>query len=414
MTHLEQNEILCPQQHGFRKQRSCETQLIELVEELTSDMASGQRTDVLVLDFAKAFDKVNHSLLQHKLNSYGVRGKINKWISNFLANRRQAVVVEGAKSDSIDVKSGVPQGSVLGPCLFLVFINDLPEKLTSNTRMFADDTAIYRTIASKEDHAHLQEDLERLQVWEQKWEMAFNPGKCATLRVTRCKSTISDKYQMHGHTLTTVQSASYLGVTLRTDLEWAEHIDSITKKASKALGFLRRNLKVASNELREKAYLTFVRPLLEYSSSVWDPHKGGCIKKMENIQRRAARFVLNRYHRRASVTEMLEKLKWPSLQKRRQATRVTMLYKIHNDLVQVNKSVLEKPVARDRRSHNQQFKRLVRHKQQYRLFSFFPRAIREWDELPAHIVEADSPNSFKNRVTSHLNANTLDSLAAQE
>ena len=278
--------------------------------------------------------------------------------------------------------------------------------------MFADDMAIYRTIASKEDHAQLQEDIGRLQIWEQKWEMSFNPGKCANLPVTRCKSTISDKYQMHGHTLATVQSASYLGVTLRSDLEWAEHIDTITKKASKALGFLRRNLKVASNELREKEYLTFVRPLVEYSSSVWDPHKTGCVKKIENIQRRAARFVLNQYHPRASVTSMLEKLKWPSLQKRRQASRVTMLYKIHRDLVMVDKSGLQQTVTRDRRSHGQQFQRLADHKQQYRLFSFFPRAIREWNDLPADIVAADSPDSFKIKAAAHLKDHTLDSLAA--
>ena len=133
------------------------------MEELTSDMAAGQRTDVLVLDFAKAFDKVNHSLLIHKLHNYGVQGRINQWISSFLANRCQAVVVEGAQSSYIDVKSGVPQGSVLGPCLFLVFINDLPDELSSKTRMFADDTAIYRTISTIEDHTHLQEDIKRLE-----------------------------------------------------------------------------------------------------------------------------------------------------------------------------------------------------------------------------------------------------------
>ena len=242
--------------------------------------------------------------------------------------------------------------------------------------------------------------------------MTFNPSKCATLTVTRCKSTISDKYKMHGHTLETVNSATYLGVTLRTDLDWMEHIDNITKKASRTLGFLRRNLKVASNDLREKAYLTFVRPLLEYPSSVWDPHKLGSIMKIENIQRRAARFVLNRFHRTASVTDMLQKLKWPTLQKRRQASRVIMLYKMINDQVQISKSALVKPAERDRRSHNQQFQRLADQRQQYRLFSFFPRAIREWDELPVHIVEAESTASFKNKVTSHLNNGTLDSLAS--
>lgn len=115
---------------------------MELVEELSTNAAAGVQTDILIMDFAKAFDKVNHSLLLHKLHDYGVQDSVNRWIGNFLSNRRQAVIVEGAQSDYIDVKSGVPQGSVLGPCLFLVYINDLPKKLSSKVRMFADDTAV--------------------------------------------------------------------------------------------------------------------------------------------------------------------------------------------------------------------------------------------------------------------------------
>ncbi|KAK7087826.1 hypothetical protein V1264_021830 [Littorina saxatilis] len=159
MDFLEQQLILTPQQHGFRKQRSCETQLLELINELAANLDRNGQTDVVVMDFAKAFDKVNHSLLVHKLHHYGIRNSTNSWISSFLHGRSQAVVVEGSRSTNIPVKSGVPQGSVLGPCLFLIYINDLAARVSSTTRLFADDTIVYRLIAAASDHAALQSDL---------------------------------------------------------------------------------------------------------------------------------------------------------------------------------------------------------------------------------------------------------------
>jgi outer membrane lipopolysaccharide assembly protein LptE/RlpB len=396
MKHLENNNILCPQQHGFRKERSCETQLLELVEELTTSVAAGVQTDIVIMDFAKAFDKVNHSLLLHKLFDYGIQGDIHRWIQSFLTGRRQAVVVEGVQSDFISVRSGVPQGSVLGPCLFLVYINDLPEKLSSKTRMFADDTTVYASITSTDDSARLQRDLVLLENWEEKWDMVFHPDKCALLPVTRKTSPIPTSYQLHGHTLATVQSAKYLGVTIQANMEWEEHVNNITQKAGQALGFLRRNLKISSTKLREKAYLVYVRPLLEYASSVWDPYLKCHADKIESIQRRAARFVMNRYHRTASVTAMLTNLGWIS----------------RNDMVKVNKSKLEPLPERARRSHNQQFRRITNPRgPKYRQFSFLPRAIREWNDLPQEVIDASSAASFRHGVARHLRVATLDGLA---
>jgi hypothetical protein len=151
MSHADRNNILYPLQHGFRSKRSCKTQLLEIVDDVSSNMSSGKQTNVLVMDFSKAFDKVSHSLLIHKLNHYGIRGKTNTWIQNFLSDRTQAVVVDGETSNSISVESGVPQVSVLGPSLFLFYINDMPQGLSSTVGLFADDTIVYLTISSDTD-----------------------------------------------------------------------------------------------------------------------------------------------------------------------------------------------------------------------------------------------------------------------
>ena len=161
MKHGEENNILYPLQHGFRKGHSCETQLIEFVDDISKNLQEGQQTDILILDFAKAFDKVNHSLLIHKLQHYGIIGKSVRWIQNWLANRKQSVVIDGSTSDAVSVDSGVPQGSVLGPGLFLYYINDLQSRLTSTVRLFADDTIAYLTISNNNDAETLQKDLNK-------------------------------------------------------------------------------------------------------------------------------------------------------------------------------------------------------------------------------------------------------------
>ena len=151
MSHYDRWNILCDSQHGFRKRRSCETQLIETIDDVARHLSDGNQVDLILLDFEKAFDKVPHSRLLYKLDYYGVRGKVNNWIKAFLSKRKQQVVLEGVKSRQEDVLSGVPQGTVLGPLLFLTYINDIPECTDSNVRLFADDSLLYRVIQLPED-----------------------------------------------------------------------------------------------------------------------------------------------------------------------------------------------------------------------------------------------------------------------
>ena len=187
MSHFSKNKILTPVQHGFRSKHSCESQLLITTDEFIQNFESKTQTDVVVLDFSKAFDVVPHQRLLHKLDHYGIRGTTLNWIQNFLTKRTQKVVVDGSSSESARVRSGVPQGAVLGPLLFLTYINDLPSTVSSQVRLFADDCLLYRPIKCRADQEQLQRDLSALQDWADRWGMCFNPSKCSVLRVSRPK-----------------------------------------------------------------------------------------------------------------------------------------------------------------------------------------------------------------------------------
>ena len=185
MNHFDSHSILSDKQHGFRSKHSCESQLIMTVNDLALSLDNRSQTDMIIMDFSKAFDSVPHNRLLLKLNHFGIQNNLLVWISNFLKHREQRVVVGGEHSAWTDVTSGVPQGTVLGPLLFLAYINDLPSNISSNVRLFADDCVIYRQIVNDHDHISLQEDLNTLEKWQRDWQMKFNTKKCFTMKITR-------------------------------------------------------------------------------------------------------------------------------------------------------------------------------------------------------------------------------------
>ena len=203
MNHLEQNNLLSDCQHGFRSKRSCESQLLNFTQELYRGIADGQQYDVNIMDFSKAFDRVPHHRLLKKIKFYGIKGPVLTWLGSFLALRSQRVLVDGESSDFCKVVSGVPQGTVLGPVLFLVFINDLPSTVNSQCKLFADDLVIYREVKCREDEKRMQEDLDKLSEWEDTWGMKFHPDKCEHIIITRKRSPHISSYTLRGHQLQT-------------------------------------------------------------------------------------------------------------------------------------------------------------------------------------------------------------------
>ena len=312
----------------------------------------------------------------YKLDYYGIRGSTHKWITSWLSGRSQKVVLDGQASDPVPVLSGVTQGSVLGPVLFLIFINDLPENIRSSVRLFADDCVLYRNIESPMDCQILQDDLNSLTQWETDWQMKFNVAKCHSMRVTRHPpdTHIQFDYTLHQQRLEQVQSAKYLKLTITDDLDWGQHISEISAKATKTMGFLRRSLAFAPRHTKEVAYKTLVCPKLEYAAPIWHPYHESQIGQVEKVQRTAARWTCRRWRNTSRVGDMLDDLELPSLETHREQSSLTFFYKIHSGTVSLDKDKYLTPALnlRTRASHESQYTRYFAYSDALKKF-FFPQ-----------------------------------------
>ena len=289
MDFLNKHKLINPSQHGFLKARSYLTNLLCFFEEITKWVDEGSPVDVIYLDFQKAFDKVPHQRLILKLTLNGMGNSIINWIEQWLTGRKQRIVVDGEVSSWKSVLSGVPQGSVLGPILFVVYINDLEEGVTGSILTFSDYNKLFRKTKEIGDKQHLQDDIDKLVKLSEKWQMLFNFGKCKCLHTGLGNTGMN--YEMGGTILSKTVKEKYVGVTMNANMKVSEQCRIAASKGNQVLGMIRINITYKENSLIVPLYKAIVRPHLEYCIHAWNPHLRKDIDMLEKIQRRATKFI---------------------------------------------------------------------------------------------------------------------------
>ena len=323
---LVKNKLINPSQHGFLKARSCLTNMLCFLEDVTKWVDEGSPVDIIYLDFKKAFDKVPHQRLLLKLKAHSIGNGMINWIEKWLIDRRQRVVVDGEVSNWKSVLSGVPQGSVLGPILILIYINDLDDDITSKVLKFADDTKVFKEIKSDANRQHLQDDLNKLIEWSEKWQMLFNFGKCKCCHTGHGNEDA--QYTMGGTVLNTTLKEKDLGLTISADMKVPEQCGIAAAKGNQILGLIRRNIVYKEKELIIPLYKTIVWPHLEYCIQAWRPYRKKDIDMLERVQRRATKIIPKR--RNISYEMRLKECGLTTLETRRLRGDQIEVFKILN------------------------------------------------------------------------------------
>ena len=388
--HFMRNDMFCDQQHGFVPGRNCITQLLCCLEEWTMLLDDKYPLDILYLDFKKAFDSVPHKRLITKLESYGIRGRLLSWIENFLHNRKQRVFVGDQKSQWSDVKSGIPQGSVLGPILFAIFINDIPNGLKSLVKIFADDTKCYRATRDVNDNVTLQEDINDIYKWSETWQLGFNLDKCHMLPLGY--NNRKHQYNINGYFVKAVREEKDLGVIVDDKLNFHKHILKVTNKANSILGCIRRAIKYKDKEMIIPLYIAHVRSRLEYGSVVWNPDQAQDKQRLEYIQRRATKMINGLSH--LDYTSRLKSLNLPSLEFRRRFADMVQVFKIIYNLERIEREQFFVYSSTMARGHSKKLFK-PRARLNVRKNSFSHRVIKDWNNLPESVIGADDLETFK-------------------
>jgi hypothetical protein len=403
--YLESRELIRNTQHGFRRGKSCLTNLLEFLQAVTDGIDKGELLDVLYLDFQKAFDKVPHKRLRIKLEELGIGGNLLRWIENWLNQRKQRVVLNGENSDWVKVTSGVPQGSVLGPILFVIFINDLEDGIKNRIWKFADDAKLLGRVTNLSEITELREDLDKLYCWSQKWQMTFNIDKCKVMHIG--SKNQGTKYEMDNKEIKETNEEKDLGVIVCQNLKVAKQCGQAAKKGYQILGLISRAFTSKTKFIITRLYKSLVRPHLDYCIQAWRPYLDKNIEVLERVQRRATRMIDEckdlDYNERLIIAGLT------TLETRRLRADLIEVFKIVKGMDKVNEQCLFNRCSGRPNYHNTSTTRGNVYKllkKRVRLdvakYNFGNRVVNEWNKLPDKIVQVDSLNHFKGEIDKYL------------
>ena len=433
------NHMIDPRQHGFMESKSCCTQLVSFCDSLALSLNENTRTEIVYFDFQKAFDSVSHDIILHKLKyQYNIDGSLLRFFVNYLRDRQQRVVIGNKMSTTCHVNSGVPQGSIIGPTLFILFLNDITEGLSPGTdiTMYADDTKLWRTIYTKDDHWILQRDIDHLLNWATRNKMVFHPSKSHVLPIHRGASvTHGDDqfvYSMYDVPIQYTTVEKDLGVHISSKLDWTEHCNSIYSKANQRLGLLKRTCHFTNNSNKRRAfYLSQVRSHFEHCTIVWRPSSHTTIEKLESVQKRALKWIINdnyiSFSDNRNYYHTCKKLNILPLRFRFDFKDMiffhSVFYSLNNSVTHFPSYLKKFTGTRLRKSHYdtlslvseitpkipQNLTSANTHKIGIEK-SFFYRAHLTWNRLPYNLRSIDSASVFRLKLLKHLWGEILTSI----
>lgn len=384
--YLTSNSLLSDNQSGYRPNDSCINQLISITSEIFEAFEGYDEVRAVFLDISKAFDKVWYEGLLFKLERCGIEGNLLNLIKNYLHNRKQRVVLNGQESGWETLYSGVPQGSVLGPLLFLVYINDLTDNISSNIKLFADDSSLFvRVRDAIVSHNQIVEDLNTITKWAHQWKMRFNPDitkQAIEIIFSKKRASIEHpSLAFNGIPVAREPSTKHLGVILDSKLSFREHINQQIIKGKKGLALMKFLSKSVSSSVLELTYKMYVRPHLDYGDLIYHNQSACMMDKLESIQYQAA-LVVSGCWKGTNKVKLVKELGWETLSERREFRRLVLYYKILHNMTPGYMRHHIKPVNETA---------TIRYKN-----SFFPFCMEKWESLSAVIKNAVSISRFKN------------------
>ena len=401
LSYLMKNKLLASSQHGFLPRKSCLTAHLECLEKVTQLLDSGKPVDMIYFDFRKAFDSVPHQRLLAKLKCYGISGSLLRWISSFLTARRQRVVLRNEHSGWLPVESGVPQGSVLGPLLFLMYVNDVDSILSEcQITKFADDLKIYAEISDRS----LQSSIDGILAWASTWLLKVHPEKCNVLHFGHNNSKVT--YCLGDAFMNQKNQVRDLGIFVDDSLKWSQHCIHIAKRAHRLLTIIGKTFISRNPVIILKMYKALVLPVLDYLSPIWSPYLKRDIETIEKVQRRLTRFFPG--IRKLSYRDRLSSLGLKSLQTRRLRQDLIIVFKIVHGFLDVpfDDFFTFCPSLHKTRGHP--YKLYVQNVHlNCRKHFFSQRSVLVWNELPDHIVVNGRVSSFINFIDKYFDDNDI-------